>query len=91
MAEQSGNQASSVFRSMQDLADAILAARTFGMSDITVTTVFYPASDNDYGRHVPRRVEYHLDCAMLGDKAETERQLAHIADVRSVLEQQQAG
>lgn len=84
--QQSTNRASSIFYSMEDLASAITAARTFGMRDLTVTTTYTAAMRGD--SYVPERVAYHLDCRMIGDdqRPEAERQLAHIADARAAIE-----
>lgn len=84
------NRASSVFHSMDDLAQAIIAARTFGMRDLTVTTVYHASSESSNGSYIRSSVDYYLDCAMLGSEADVERQLAHIADARSALESAQA-
>lgn len=90
MADPSGNRASAVFRSMGDVEAAIAAARTLGMRDVNVTTVFHPASESSRGDHISETVEYYVDLAMLGSSAEFERQLAHLSDVRSTQEHAQA-
>lgn len=85
--ESTANRASSIFRSIDELAEAIRASKTFGMRDITVTTVHRPTSESARGDHIPQSTEYHLDCRMIGDKPETERQLAHLSETRRVLEE----
>lgn len=83
MAEPSGNQASSIFRSMKELTDGIEAARVFGMRDITVTTVRHERIAGTAARDfVPERVEYHLDATMLDPSSEEQRQLDHVAEAR---------
>lgn len=90
MPQPASNRASAIFHSMGDVEHAIAAARTFGMRDITVTTVYHPASESARGDMIRETVEYYVDCSMLDSSAEFERQLAHIADARSTLEQAQS-